>query len=283
MLDWPVAIGIAAAGLASLAIRWLLFRSFLDHRLTRFGASLAFAIAFAVGLAIATKLELLWPQRHWHWLPWLTLLAAIVGAFGASEKRPSGARKAVLLLTVAACALLLVPAWPDLKPGRPIAIALLTGYLFLLAISFESLASRMSAPHLLAQTTLASAGLCMLVLVYFSVSYAGLVGVSTAALAGGWLSTVLQRENHLLSAFSLVYAVNIGGWAFIACVTPRPPLGGMLIAPLAPLSLWCCTRGPLSRLNGIAAAAVHSLLVLALLAIAVIALTAQIGNPFAGM
>ena len=257
MIVSPVALGMVAAAVVSAAFYWLVHRFFAAHGAMRYGEALAFATAFALGFGLATEWEAMAPQRHWHWIGWLTLLAAFAGPIAASPALLLSKQTTLKLLATLISAVALVPNWPDLTPSRPICLAVLTVYLFLLTILLERLATRLNPSLLLAQMALTSAGLAVLILVFYSVSYAGLVGVSAAALVGCWLSSFGKRQHNCLAALGLAYSVNVGGWAFVAWVNPRPPLLGMLIVPLAPLAFWCCGLQPVSRLGSVSRACWH--------------------------
>jgi hypothetical protein len=162
---------------------------------------------------------------------------------------------------------LLVPAWPGLRPPRPIAIPLLAGYLLLLAAALEPLSQRFSSAQVLAAFAPAAACVAALIAVSVSVTYARPTGAAAVALAGCGSAAWLWPNPLAGRALSLSYAAIVGGWAFIGCIEPQQPLLGLLLAPLAPLALWCCAVGPLSRLRGFAATAVQITTVLLPLAL----------------
>ncbi|MEX0713560.1 MAG: hypothetical protein WD278_14480, partial [Pirellulales bacterium] len=68
----------------------------------------------------------------------------------------------------------------------------------------------------------------------------------------------------------------VGGWAVIGGFEPLKPAVGLLLAAAAPLGLWCCVWGPLSRLRGRGASAAATAVVLAVLAVAAVLVMAPV-------
>lgn len=267
------AIAITVAGLLGTAAVAVAF-FFLTHRLlatetaTRYANSLAVAAAFCAGYALPIASAPWWPQRHWHWFPWLVLPAAVVGSISLA----SGLRRAerwVLNLAVAlAAAWVLVPVWAHLQPARSVWIPLLAAYLFLLALLLEPLLDRFSPVMMPSYLTMSAACLALLIAALLSISYAQVAGITVAALAGRTIAAYFDRGRNSLRGLGLVYAVLAGGWAFIGCIERQEPRHLLLLlVPAAPLTLWCCVRGPLSRLRGFAAVGVQTGLVVLVLVI----------------
>jgi hypothetical protein len=116
--------------------------------------------------------------------------------------------------------------------------------------------------------TLASAGSAALILATVSSTYASLAGIAAGALAGCSIALFLASDRLAVRGLSLTYAAIVGGWSFVGCVDPPQPLWSLMLAPAAPLALWCCAGGPLSRLRGATAVAVQTAVILAVVGIA---------------
>jgi hypothetical protein len=158
--------------------------------------------------------------------------------------------------------------WPSLQPPRTICIPLLAGYLFGIAALLTPLCERIASKALLAHLTLAAAFVALAIAWQVSLRYGRPAGIAAAALGGCAAAAWFSSQRVAVGGLSLAYAIVVGGWAFIACIEPNPPAVGFLLAPLAPLALWCCARGPLARLRGPSAAGAQIALVLVPLGIA---------------
>jgi hypothetical protein len=245
---------------------------------------LAMAAAFAVAFFIAWVLlpdgwTPLKPARQWHWLPYLGLLAAALciaaiqttpfaDSGRATRRRLSYAWRLATSLATAACAAwLLAPNWPDLEPPRYIYVLLLGGYLFVLITSLDTLPERLFStlfPFLLFAAASATA---IVIAEPVSLTYGQIAGAAAAALCGCAVAASYGIRGPALQGLTPVYAVLVGGIAFTGCIEPEVPIYSIMLAPLAPLVLWLCAYGPLSRLTGLKAAAVQIAVVLVPLAI----------------
>jgi hypothetical protein len=260
-------VGLRAVVPAAIAIAgYVLTRRLLAAETSNRYAA---ALAFGAGAALLTPGMELVPGRHWHWMPYLALGAAVIGPIAASNGLRAAERGLLFLLTAIVCAWLLVPRWASLAPSRAVWVPLLAGDLVLLAALLEPLFELLSARILLASLALAAACVAALIAAFVSVTYAGPAGSAASAMVGCWVVSLFGPASARVRGLGLAYSVVVGGWAFIGCIDPPKPLLGLLVAPAAPLALWACVRGPLSRPRGLAAVAVQFGLVLLVLAIAI--------------
>ncbi len=216
------------------------------------------------------------PTRHWQWTFYVAVVAAALGPIAAAKGLVLPERWLLLLMGAFAAAWLLVPNWPSLQPPRSTWIPLLTTYLFALAALIEPLFDRLPATRILA--LLSTSALCVAVLVaaFVSLTYAQFAVGSAAALAG--CSLAARHSNTVTSSgLGLGYTVIVGGWAFIGAIEPTTPLVGVLVAPLAPLALWLCVRGPLARTSGWGAIGVQSAMVVLVLLTAAAIVLSKVG------
>jgi hypothetical protein len=203
----------------------------------RYAASIAFGVAFCVGFALLPSWPGLLPQRHWHWLPYLTLGATFLGPVALAQG--------------------IVPSWPSLQPPRTAYVPFLAGYFFLLIALLDPLPARLPGRAFI--PLLAASVLCagMMTAVEVSLTYGCVAAIAAAALIG--CSAVIFVPNHHCSpatiARSLVPAFVIagGGATFVGFVEPQPPLIPLLALPAAPLALWACTGQRVHHLHGVAA------------------------------
>jgi hypothetical protein len=264
------AVIVLAPLAGAVGVLWL-SRRFLQGAGQQSAGALSFGIAFWLGYALLAWLQLrsdFAPARHWQWIPYLTILAAAVGAVISSVRMPTVARWILIASAAIVSAWFLVPTWPDLEPRREITLPLFAVYLFLLSVLLDSLNGRLQSSAVTAQLALSAFCSAAMIAALVSLTYGEPAVISAAALAGCAVGAWLYPELAMTRALALVYAVNVGGWAFTGAVNPRPPLFALLIAPLAPIALWVCAVGPLGRKRGLVAIVLRTTVVLAVLAIA---------------
>jgi hypothetical protein len=262
-----VGAGILAPAAIAAATASLVRRFLPEDVATRYAMPLGFAAAYCAAFVLLADGDELLPQRHWHWTLYLAPLAAAIGAVAVATGLHRAERWLLFALIAFISAWLLVPTWPSLRPARPIAVPLLAGYLLLLAAALEPLTRRFSSLRILAALAPAAGCVAALIAASVSVTYAGPSGAAATALAGCLGAAYYWPSVPAVRALSLGYAVVVGGWAYIGCIEPQQPLVGLLLAPLAPLALWCCALGPLARLRGPTAAAVQIVSVMVPLAL----------------
>ena len=108
----------------------------------------------------------------------------------------------------------------------------------------------------------------MLVAAAVSLTYGQLSAAAAAALLGCSLVFSFSADPDHVRGLIPAYAAIIGAWAFVGCIEPADPVWGLLLAPAAPLALWCCAWGPPARLKGIYAVALQGAVVAIVLAAA---------------
>lgn len=258
---------LAIAAPAAIAAAALVASGRMSDERRHAAAAIAFAAAYFAGCLLVRPWGELWPSRHFHWPAYLALAAGVLGPISMFADRQMMTRMAFFLLASIAAAFVLVPDYPRLQPPRWLLMPLMTGYLFLLAASLEPLAKRASASLLLGLVTFSAAASAALIGSQVSLTYGTGAMIAAAALAGCWIASLFVAERSA-AGLSLSYALVVGGWSFIGCMGSRPRLMALMVAPLAPLALWCCTWGPLARLEGASAIVVPAAIVAAILAAA---------------
>ncbi len=265
-----IAVTLFAPAVCALVIFWLGWR-FLPAQLQRGVAAIALGGGFWLGYGLLAGLQGrldFAPTRHWQWIPYATLAAAAVAAAATPFRSRVALRWALTAAISLASAWLIVPTWPDLEPPRTASVALLAAYIFLLTMLLEPLESRLTPTAVIAQMAVAATCSAGLIAAFASLTYGEPAGIAAAALFGCALGAWLFPNGATVRAAALVYAVNVGGWAFTGAINPRPPLFALLITPLAPIALWVCAVGPLSRKRGLVAIVLQTLVVLVVLALA---------------
>ncbi|MBI1902081.1 MAG: hypothetical protein HYS13_13345 [Planctomycetia bacterium] len=255
---FPAAISLAVVALA---------QRFLPRDVSqRYAAAAAFAAAYCAGYFLLPK-GLLLPERHWHWTFYLAPAAAAIGAISLAAGLRVAERWVLIALAALVAAWLLVPTWDSLAPPRAVWVPVLAGYLFLLAALLDGLPTRLPLATSLA-LPLSAACVAVLNLACVSATSAQGAGIAAAALAGCFAAACLAPDKAAARGLCLSYSVIVGGWAFVGCIEPEPLMWGLLVAPAAPLVLWCFALPPLSRWRGFVATAVQIGVVMVVLAVA---------------
>lgn len=279
-LKFVLLAAIAPAATAA-GVTWLASRLLPEKIAERYAAALGIAAAIALAFLLVPDWPELVPKRHWHWLPYLGLAAALVGpAAQASGVHPME-RWLLWLLGALVAAWLTVPLWSTLTPSREVSIALLTVYLALLAIGLNSLPQHATTPRLLLNLTIATLGLSLSLVASISFKYGLIAGVAAAALGGAWLAVFWNAKAFagIARGAILPFAFVAGGAAYIGAIDQDSPRYAFLLLPLAPLTLWCFAAGPLSRLQTFRRSAAEVGLVLATSAIVIGWLVLTPGAP----
>lgn len=256
-------VPVAVAG----GVGWILQRLIRSDASASIALTLGIAAGFFAGYLLVTPS--LAPQRHWQWLPYLGVAAATTGAAGIATRASAPLRWILFLALASGSAFLLVPTWPTLQPPRLALMALLAIYFVLLMSLLDALPDRLTGSSLPLLFALSAAAVAVLVAAEVSLTYGQLAGIAAAAIAGGYLSALLSKQAPAARGAAPVFAILAGGVAFVGAIEPEQPVFGILLAPLAPLMLWCVAFGPLAKLNGFAAAAVQTIAVLIPLLIAI--------------
>ncbi|MEX2176140.1 MAG: hypothetical protein WD872_17390 [Pirellulaceae bacterium] len=256
--------GVVPAACAAQLV-WLASRFRAAEPAGRYAAAVAIAAAFGLGYVLLPDWAALVPQRHWQWLPYLALLAAVLGPVARAAGVQAFERWLLALLLAVAAAWVLVPAWSDLVPARGWSIALLAAYLLALSMALDALPERLAGPRLLGLFALAAGALAIVLLVSITAKLGQVAGVAAAAIAGAWtVAGSFERNEALLSRAAVpLYAVLVGGLAYVGAIeVPGATHWELLVLPAAPLALWVFAAGPLAKLQGWAALATQIGLVL---------------------
>ena len=261
------AISAAAALLVALAARFLLPK----EAARRYALPIAFAAGFSMGYVLLPDARApLWPQRTWHWLPYVALAAGVLGPMSIALGVHFLERRAVQLLLAFVTAILVTPTWASLDPPRQIYIPIVAASLFLLCALLEPLGSRTPTGHLLALlaiVALAGAAVCA---AEISVSLGEVVAIAACA-AIGCAGGALGGASLDSRGFILGYVLITGGLIFVIHLEPEPARRGLLLLPFTPLALWIGAIGPISRLRTGIRSIVQAVLVLLAVGIAVAA------------
>src|SRR5687767_10348552 len=122
---------LVAAGVA------LAFRFGCPQVAARYGLATATAVGFLVGALVYPERLPQLPVRHWEWLPYLGLVAAVIGGVSTASGVQVWERLLVYGLLGGIAAWLLVPTWDTLVPKRPLMIPLVGLYLAGLCIGLS--------------------------------------------------------------------------------------------------------------------------------------------------
>jgi hypothetical protein len=259
--------GIVAPAAIAIVV-FLLVRVILSPEAgERYSASVAFAAAYVAGYLLVAAWA---PDRHWQWTFYLVLIVAVVGPVAAARGLAVGERWILYLLLALVSAWLLVPNWPNLVPPRTVWVAVLTLYLFVLTALLAPLARRIPSATFVGSLAISSICVSILVTAFISINYGELAGIAAAGLVGCWVASFFWWQRSALGV-ELAYSVIVGGLAFIGCVEPLQPYLGLLVAPAAPLALWCGDLLPaLRRLHRPLRTVVQIALVVAVLGVATV-------------
>src|SRR5687768_7862698 len=104
--------GVVAPAGISFASIWLCRKLLPASAAERYAAALAVGLGFFAGYALMPEWAPLVPQRHWQWLPYLGLWAAIVGSGSLGRGHTTGFRWLVFLVVAIVAASSIVPSWP---------------------------------------------------------------------------------------------------------------------------------------------------------------------------
>lgn len=237
----PIAVSVC------MAIGFLRWSSARPSR--SYVGSLAFSAGFFAGFAFLETRELR-PTTYWHWLPWLAVVAAIVGPIALAARVRAWRRMSLIVVLTLTAAWFLVPTWASLQPTRGIYVATFAGSLFVFWLLLDPLAGRVPRAFLCGTLALSSLNGGVLVAVFVSVRF-GLLGIAAAAaLAGPFVAAILTREEAIVRGLLPVHAVTLGGILLAAQVNSGMPTAALLLIATAPLPLWLCEQGPFARLRG---------------------------------
>lgn len=257
-----IGLGIAIPGAIAFAIVWLSGR-YGSARFAERASGMAVAAAFFVGCVLALGSDAVWPTRHWQWLAWGAVLAGTAGGIASDKIRAQDWRWLVLAAVALLCAWLMVPTWARLWPPRAISIALIAAYLFALMVLLNQLPERLLGTWFPAQLTLATGAIAVLLAAEISMTFGQLGIIAAAALGGCWAAGCFAKAPLVARSVVPVFAAMAGGLAYVGCVGRDPPLLALMLVATAPVALWVCAIGPLSRMRGASAGIVQTVIVIA--------------------
>jgi hypothetical protein len=224
------------------------------------------------------------PDRHWQWLAYLALGAAVISGALAAERISWWERVLATAVLMFVATWQLVPTWETLQPGRHLMIPLLAAYFIAIGTLLSLLPARLRSRTFL----FALAGVMLATSGYVAIEVSLKIGSSlfpaAAAFGGVWLASFIDlsraKESLPMAIIGLlpVYALLAGGGAFVGAIELPEPRWLLLVIPAAPLMLWLFTFGPLAKLTG-TTAAVAQVVAVALIPIAILAWTLLKSEP----
>ncbi len=229
-----------------------------------------FAVGQAVALGVSFSGADTWqPSRNLEWVPWIGLLAGLLGPALAATELARFERFCLALFVTFSASLVLVPDWPDLWPARTWSIATLTALTTLLTASLIALAKHLS-PRLIT-VVFAATGLfaALLIAATFSLTIGEDVLSLAAALTGVAAAVFLHPRQETAAGLVPAFTITLGGWCYVTAIEPQAPalpLWPLLLIPVTPLGLALLFLAPLRRLNRGPKTAVAGVILLSMLA-----------------
>jgi hypothetical protein len=215
----------------------------------RYAGALAFAAGVLASFACLETRELR-PSTYWHWIPWLAVIAAIVGSIGLATGVRTAERLALMIVLTLAAAWFLVPTWTSLQPSRGVYIAVFAGSLFLLWLLLDRLVERVPRLFLCGTLALSAVNAGVLVAAFVSIRF-GLLGIAAAAALGGaCLAAIINGDESIVRGLLPAHVVVLGGVLLAAQVNVGLPLAALALVAMAPVAIWLCELGPLAKLRG---------------------------------
>lgn len=239
---------VTALAVAAICLKYL------PPAVARYAFAAATATGFCVGSLLYPDRLPLVPERHWHWLPYLGLLAIWLGS--VPERMPWWLRWLGYAGLAALAGAELVPGYADLQPAWYVLTPLLTVYLFAITCLLSLLPERLRGRLFLGLLAATAAATSVLVTSEISLRI-GLFSLRIAAALAtcgvvSWLirfPAAVKLQSAVLALIP-VFVVLVGGTAFVGAIEPQEPRYLLLLTTIAPLMLWLFAWGPLARLQG---------------------------------
>ena len=250
-----LARGLAAPGVAALAVSWAGSKLAGKTSLGRFAPAIACAAGLWVGYALLEPAALL-PKVYWNWLPWIGLIAAIVGPLGLRGDRRQLWSWGVWLAVVVASAWLLTPTWKKLDPWRIAYVASAAGAMLASAAATDRLAARSRPLPVAVGMLLAMVAASTSLAVLTSAGMGLLTFAATAACAGACIGGRRTAASAWVHGLTLYYGVVVVGMLLIGYVSDLRPLTALVLIALAPSAPWLLQWPAVTRipaLRGVAA------------------------------
>ncbi len=223
----------------------------------RYSLAAATALGFLVGSCLYPDRQPLLPERHWHWLPYLGVLAVWLGS--VPERMPGWLRGLGFAGIAALAGGQLVPGYADLKPAWYVLTPLLAVYFFAIIGLLTLLPERLRGRLFLFLLAVTALGTTLLVTSEVSLRmglYSLRIPLALATCGIVSLLVPVPPPTKLASVvlpLISVAVVLVGGLAFGATISLTEPRWLLLLAPAAPLMLWLFAGGPLAKLQGVSA------------------------------
>ena len=257
--------------IVTIVVLWIVRRYFSIDGRDRHSASIGTLVGFLVGYGLLSLAP--WtPTAHWHWLPPVSLVAAIVGPIACAEGVTMVERATLYVLVALAAGWVLVPDWEDLSPSRNVHLAAFTIYVVVSTCLLQILSKRFVGPLLpfvLWATIMAAA---IVLALSGSLRFSQMAIAMAGALFGIVLIACVWRDANHLHGIALLFSVTAVGSLLIGRVNSfsEVPLASYLMIPAAPLFVGCCSVGRFSKLAGAKRFLVLAMLPCLLLAVAVL-------------
>jgi len=243
-------LGVLAPAAIALVTYWLSVSLLPAAISSRISVALGFLAGFVLGYVLLPEWAAVRPSRHWHWLPWIAIVAGFMGALAV--RAPRLVAWCLIVAASGVAAWFLVPTWVSLSPPRPVwLIALGTGLSLLIGLT-APLPPRIGGRLTLGLLSLTAAGVALTIAACISLTYARIAGLAACALVGVWAAAWLRRsdDDGAVRAALPAIQIAIAGIAFVACIEPDPPQYGLLLLPAAPLGVWVGELRSLRSLSG---------------------------------
>lgn len=238
-----------------------LLRLFLPDR---WATSIAFCGGFFTAYCFLEWAKVI-PERHFMWIPWITILCLIPAAISLAEKIGVFERLTSFIPISAATAWFVMPTWSRLEDDR---VTLLFGIgvtTWLLCIALELLARRMSPAWFLFLMTTIVGGTAATIMPFMSLKFGEIVMCAAGASAGVFLLNLKAAESQSARAMVPFFAIVLTTGVFISYVELDPAqhqFPGLLTAPVVLIPF---VIGPLREQNSIGIKVAQVVLILAVL------------------
>jgi hypothetical protein len=237
-----VLYSVAAPFAAAAGIGWLLSLVLPADVASRYALAAALATGMFAGYwLLSDDWAPLVPDRHWQWLAYLPLAAALIGGLSYASGVSIGERWFVFAVVAAIGAWLLVPTWANLWPPQAWSIPLLAGYLCLLMVLLTSLPDRLLGRLQLGLLVGASAAVAATIGADVSLRLGNVGVIAAVATAGCWIASWLLPADSIPTALRGVtpaFAVLVGGLSYAGAIEVQPLRLHMFVPATAPLLLW---------------------------------------------
>lgn len=237
------------AGAVSIAVSAIVLISLPATESARYTGAFGCAAGFLSAYTYLEPKHLL-PVSQWQWLPWLTLVAAVIGPISIASGLKLFERWALSAILALAAAWFLVPTRATLEPGRSTYIIAVAVALTLLWNLMDRPAQTQSGlPLMLALAVTCISGAALVALaVSIRIGFLGAAGA--AAMTGGGISAAMKRDCATVRGILAPASIILVGVLLTAQLNGlQPPVIILILS--APLTLWLFEGGPLSKLEGL--------------------------------